>query len=123
MVIGPHKRSRDGWLMLDLAIAIALLLFVVLPLAFSFAYEKKVLRASYQRALRMEILDGEFETLLRGEWRRFPKGEHSYPVSTPAMTNLPSGGFVFTRGEKMIRLEWRPAGKNQRAGAFREASL
>jgi hypothetical protein len=121
MVIRLAKRSCAGWFAADLGVAIALLLFAVLPLAFSFNYERKLARAYYHRAIAGEIVDGEFETLLAGEWQNFPEGQETYPVNSVAATNLPPGQFLFTRRGTTIRLEWRAARGTERV--VREAAL
>src|SRR3954465_6677570 len=107
MVIPAPKSSRGGWLVMDLAVAMALLLFVMLPLAFSFNYERKLTRAYYHRAIATEIVDGEFEVLLGGEWQHFPEGQQIYTVASLAATNLPPGQFLLTKRGTSIRLEWR----------------
>jgi len=52
----------------------------VLPLAYSVASEKRLARASYQRAVAMEIVDGEIEILAAGEWLAFKSGAQDYQV-------------------------------------------
>ena len=55
-------------LMTELMVAIAFLSIAVLPLALSFAKEHQYLRSCYQRAVVMELVDGEMELLIAGEW-------------------------------------------------------
>jgi hypothetical protein len=114
---------RGGWLMIELLAAISLLVAALLPLAYSLASEKKLARSQYQRAVAMEIVDGEFETLLAGEWRAFPTGTRNFQVRAAAATNLPPGQFVLTIGENRLRLEWKPAVKDQGGTVIREAKL
>jgi hypothetical protein len=112
--------SRRALLNLEIAVAIAIVAGVVLPLAFMFAYEGKLLRTYYRDAVAMQILDGEMEVLAAGEWRHFSNGRHDYAVNVRSATNLPPGRFVLTRADKAIRIEWFP----QRGRAMRrEATL
>ena len=64
--------------------------------AYSFASERRLARAYYQRAVAMEIVDGEMEVLLAGEWRDFPPGTQDYRVHCGAATNLPPGRFILS---------------------------
>jgi hypothetical protein len=95
-------------------VAMAILVIAVLPLGYSLIVDARFLHASYQRAVAMEIVDGEMEILAAGEWRSFPEGTHPYPVHAAAATNLPPGEFQLTREGNHLRLEWKP---NQRIGA------
>lgn len=109
--------------MIELLAAISLLVAALLPLAYSLASEKKLARSQYQRAVAMEIVDGEFEALLAGEWRAFTPGAHPYQVRAAAATNLPPGQFVLTLGDNRLRLEWKPAVRNQGGTVLREVRL
>jgi len=116
----PPAGGPGGWLMVELLVALALLLGAVLPLAYSIASEKRLARSTYQRAVAMEIVDGEMETLLAGEWRAFGPGTHEYKVQARAATNLPPGEFVLQVTTDKIRLEWRPAQKHNGGSVTRE---
>jgi hypothetical protein len=94
--------------MAELMVAIAILAMVVLPLAFAWIKDARVIRGSYQRAIAMEIVDGEFEVLLAGEWRRYGQGTHDYATTARAASNLPPGRFTLTVNERRIRLDWKP---------------
>jgi hypothetical protein len=99
----PHQRAS---LLVELLVAMALLTGVLLPLAYSFASERRYARAAYQRAIAMEIVDGEIEVLAAGEWRAYPNGTHEYKVNGGAATNLPPGRFLLTISNRSARLEW-----------------
>jgi len=116
------NRNR-GWLMIELLAAISLLVAALLPLAYSLASEKKLARSQYQRAVAMEIVDGEFEALLAGQWRAFAPGTHQYQVKAASATNLPPGQFLLTLGENNLRLEWKPEVKHQGGTVIREAKF
>ena len=109
--------------MADLMVSMALVVAIVFPLAYSFVSERRLARADYQRAVAMEIVDGEMEALVAGEWRSFTPGEHDYPVTAAAATNLLSGRFVLSVQSHKLQLEWRPAGKHQGGRVSREAEL
>ena len=118
----PLTRTRlsSGALMIELLVAIALLTGALLPLAYSFAAEKRLARASYQRAVAMEIVDGEMEILAGGEWMNFKPGAQDYEVRAAALTNLPPGKFILTVTPSHLRLEWRPEIKMHGGGVSRE---
>jgi hypothetical protein len=107
--------------MIELLVAMALLVGAVLPLAYSIASEKRYARALYQRAVAMEIVDGELEVLAAGHWRAFTNGVSEYPVRAAAATNLPPGRFLLTLKDKTVRLEWRPSVKQHGGAVVREA--
>ena len=123
MVIHFSKVTRQrGALMTDLMIALALLTGTMLPIAYSFQSEKTVARGYYERAVAMEIVDGEMETLLAGDWRKFKSGTQNYPVTANAATNLFAGRFLLTVSSNRIRLEWRPE-KHHGGAVVREVTL
>ena len=109
--------------MTELLVAMALLTGLLLPLAYSFSSERRYARAEYQRAVAMEIVDGELETLLAGRWRAFEPGIQDYAVHAAAATNLPSGRFVLTLERDNVRLEWHPDVKRHGGSVAREAAL
>jgi type II secretory pathway pseudopilin PulG len=111
-----------GALLIELLVAIALLAGALLPLAYSFSSEKRYARALYQRAIAMEIVDGEIEALAAGQWRAFTNGVQEYPVHAGAATNLPPGRFVLTLQASKVRLEWQPAVKHHGGPVVREAA-
>lgn len=106
--------------MMELLVAMAILVLAVVPLALSFAQESKVLRQSYQRAVAMELIDGEMEILLAGEWRSFKEGTQPYPLSGDARKNLPPGQALLTITGRHIRLEWQPEKGNLVTTVVRE---
>lgn len=111
MVIRPNehvRRGQAGWLMIELLVAITLLVAALLPMAYSFASERRMARSVYQRAVAMEIVDGEAEVLAAGAWRDFSPGEHDYRTRAAAATNLPPGRFVLSVKGEGFRLEWKP---------------
>ena len=110
-----HCRAArtEAFLMADLLVGIFLLSVAVVPLAFSFVQDAKLLRQDYARAVVMEIVDGEAEILAAGEWKIFPEGTHPYLVHCAAARQLPPGDFRLTRTGGRMRLEWKPT---ERAG-------
>ena len=107
--------------MAELVMAMAILVIAMLPLAYSVNSDARLFRATYQRAVAMEIVDGEMEVLVAGEWHAFTPGSHPYPVKAGALTNLPPGEFILTIDTGKVRLEWRPAAKDQGGPVSREA--
>jgi len=101
----------------------ALLITALLPFAYSFAAEKRLARSYYQRAVAMEIVDGEMEVLVAGEWRSFKSGWQDYSVHAAAVTNLPPGRFKLEVAKEKLRLEWQPAIKMQGGPVAREVKI
>jgi hypothetical protein len=118
-----RQRGESGALMTELIVAMAFLAIAMFPLAFSFAQESKFLRACYNRAIATEIVDGEMEVLLAGEWRSFKEGVQDYAPHALAVTNLPSTKFQLTITGQRLRLEWLPSEKNQGATVIREVTV
>jgi hypothetical protein len=114
---------QSGGLSIELIVATAILLGSLLPFAYSIASEKRFARATYQHSVAMEIVDGEMEALLAGEWRAFTPGVHEYHVRAGAATNLPPGHFLLTLKPGQVRLQWQPTAKPHAAGVIREAKL
>ncbi len=109
--------------MVELLVALALVIAVLLPFAYSFSAERRIALAYYQRAVAMEIVDGEMEALAAGEWRAFPPGTHDYYVHAGAATNLPPGRFILNVEPGKVRLFWQPALKDHGGPVTREAIL
>lgn len=125
MVILAFKNNprERGALMAELLVAIALLAIAVLPVGYSIVSEKVLARAAYERAVAMEIVDGEIEVLQAGEWRTYAPGQHDYPVHANAATNLPPGNFRLTIGSDKVRLVWEPAKKHHGGPVVREVLI
>jgi hypothetical protein len=118
-----RQRRQRGSLMVELLVAMALIIGVLFPLAYSFVSERRLARSYYQRAVAMEIVDGEMEVLVAGEWRAFPPGTHDYTVHAGAATNLPPGRFILSIQPGKLRLRWLPAIKDHGGPVTREAML
>ncbi len=124
MVIPAHNNARTrGSLMIELAIGTAILLGTLLPIAYSLASEKRLARMYYDRAVAMEIVDGEMEVIAAGGWRAFGTGAQNYSVHAVAATNLPQGQFTLTIQTNKIRLEWKPAMKHYGGPVAREVEF
>lgn len=117
------QARQRGALMTELVVAMALLAGTLLPLAYSIASERRVARAYYQRAVAMEIVDGEMEVLAAGEWREFAPGSREYPIRANAATNLPPGRLLLTVETGKLRLEWKPSVKHHGGSVVREVRV
>ena len=117
------RPGQCGALLVELLVAMAILAGVLLPLAYSFVSERRLARSCYQRAVAMEIVDGEMEVLLAGEWRAFTPGVHDYHFHATAATNLPPGRCILSVQPGKLRLRWQPARKDQGGPVTREAML
>jgi type II secretory pathway pseudopilin PulG len=109
--------------LIELVVAIAILAIAFLPLAYGAGSTIKRFRANYDRAVAMEIVDGEMEILAAGEWRAFPEGSQPYAVNAKAAGNLPPGKFQFTRAGNHLRLEWSSTEKRGILGVVREVTV
>jgi hypothetical protein len=109
--------------LVELVVAIAVLAIALLPLAYAVGSTSKRFRANYDRAVAMEIVDGEMEILAAGEWRAFPEGAQPYPVHAKAAANLPPGKFQFTRAGNHLRLEWSSTEKRGIGVVVREVTV
>jgi hypothetical protein len=119
---GPSARRR-GSLLIELLVAMALLTGALPPLALSISSERRLARAYYQRAVAIEIVDGEVEALAAGEWRVFSPGSQDYQPRAGAAVNLPPGKFRLTIADRKLRLQWTPSVRHHGAAVVREASL
>ena len=117
------RRRERGALATELLVAGVILVIAVLPLAYSFAHEQKFLRVCYNRAVAMEIVDGEMEVLMAGEWRAFKEGTQEYVPRSAAVTNLPMRTLQLTITGKQLKLEWRPPGRDMGGHVVREVKL
>ena len=117
------RRYQSAFLMVELLVAMGLVVAILLPFAYAFTGERRVALAYYQRAVAMEIVDGEMEILVAGEWRSFPPGSHDYHVHAGAATNLPPGHFILTVEPGKVRLHWQPDRKDHGGAVTREAVL
>jgi hypothetical protein len=129
MVISLNKRFRRdrrarqaALLMTELMIGIAIVGIAVFPLAYSFAKEHQYLRACYQRAVAMEMVDGEMEVLLAGEGHGYTDGVHTLTPRAQSAVNLPPGILQLTVTGKTLRLEWLPSMQDQGGKVVREAT-
>ena len=110
-----HSRRQRGVMIMEVIVAMTLLIVAALPLGFALNSDARLFRVTYQKAVAMEIVDGEMEILAAGQWRSFPEGTNIYPVHAAAATNLPPGQFKFSRTGNHLQLEWRanpPLGGN-----------
>ncbi len=117
------RLRQAGSLMIELLAAMTLLLGTLLPIAYSIVSERRLARAYYQRAVAMEIVDGEMEVLRAGAWRSLTPGTHDFPVKADAAKNLPPGKFLVSLEEHNLRLEWRPAAKHHGGTVIRKVTL
>jgi hypothetical protein len=124
MVIQTRQLLKQrGFMMTEMVMAMAILVIAMLPLSFSVNSDAKLFRATYQRAVAMEIVDGEIEILAAGEWRNFPEGAHPYTVHANAAANLPPGQFQLTRTGQHLRLEWSSTKKQGIGPVVREVTV
>jgi hypothetical protein len=123
MVIRIPRRRPRGVFATECVIALAILAAVMLPMSFSLVQESKLCRAYYYRAVALEIVDGEMETLAAGEWRAFPQGRQVYRVQAASATNLPAGEFILTLGDGTARLSWTPKTRRVGGEVVREIKL
>jgi len=115
--------ARRGYLMMDLVVAMAILSLAIVPLGFSFARERQVLKIEYLRGVADEIVDGEMEILAAGDWKNFPDGPQNYSVHASAAASLPPGHFQLTKTGNRLRLEWTPDKRQGIGPVIREVTV
>lgn len=116
-------RRNSGVLSVDLVVALGILTFAIIPVAVSFTHEAKMLHGEYDRAVAIEIVDGEMEILAAGDWKNFPDGTQNYAVHEKAAANLPPGNFELTKNGNHLRLEWKPNRQIGIGSVMREVSV
>ena len=121
-LLRPPGRTR-GFMMVDLIVGMVILAVAILPLAFSYVRETRLLRAEYFRGTVMEIVDGEMEVLAAGEWRNSPEGAQPYVVHARAAANLPPGHFQLTKTGRHLRLEWSSDQRQGIGPVIREVTI
>jgi len=109
--------------MVDAVVAMTILSLAIVPLGFSFARERQVLKAEYFRSVADEIVDGEMEILAAGGWKNFPDGSQNYSVHANAAASLPPGHFQLTKTGNRLRLEWTPDKRHGVGAVVREATV
>jgi hypothetical protein len=121
----PRKRfaHERGALIFEVIMAMTILVMAVFPLGFALTADTRQFRATYQRAVAMEIVDGEIEILAAGPWRDIPEGSQTYAVHANAAANLPPGRFLLTRAGTRLRLEWSSAKKSGIGPVIREVTV
>lgn len=123
---GEDKRKLArlrGFLEVDMMVGLAILTLAVLPLGYTFARERQVLKIEYCRAVADEIVDGEMEILLAGAGKNLPDGPQTYSVNARAASQLPPGRFQLTKTGNHLRLEWTPGVRRGFVSVVREATL
>ena len=114
---------RGGWLLVELAAAMAVLVTILISVAVAMAYQQRVCRQLYEKAVAMEIVDGEAEVLAAGEGRAYPDGTHTCHVVAAAAESLPPGDVVVTVARPSARVEWVPAVERGAPRVVREVTI
>jgi hypothetical protein len=117
-----HPAGQRGTLIFEVVMAMAILIIAVLPLGYALTSDAKLFQASYQRAVAMEVVDGEIEILAAGGWHDIPEGSRAYDVHANAVANLPPGQFLLTRAGNRLRLEWSATKKSGIGTVVREVT-
>jgi len=119
----PAPERQRGFLEVDLMVGMAILALAIVPLGFSFAHERQMLKTEYDRSVANEIVDGEIEILAAGDWKNFPDGSQSYSVHAGAVASLPPGHFQLTKTGSHLRLEWQADAKHGIGVVVREVNV
>ncbi len=111
-------RRWPSILMHDAICALAILAVTGIPLAMGIQAERLKLRQASERAIAMELIDGELELLHAGLWRTLGEGTHAaYNMHGEAAARL-GGDFVLTVADDRLTLTWNPGnGRPPRAGS------
>lgn len=122
-MIVSKKKAERGILQLDLIAGLAILSLAVVPLGFSFARERQMLKIEYQRSVIVELVDGEMEILAAGAAKNLPDGAQKMSVQARAAGSLPAGHFQLTKAGSHLRLEWQADKKCGISPVVRETTL
>jgi len=123
MVTRIQNCSRQcGMLQVDMLVAMTLLVLAVFPIAYSFNLDRKAMNRGYERAVAMELVDGEMEVLLAGAWRNYPPGTNQIQFTGQAAANLSTPQATLFITPETLRLEWRPSERRSK-GISREVKL
>lgn len=106
---------------MELAVAMGIVLTAMIPLVVTMVREERQARALYQRAVAMEIVDGELEALVAGGHGEFEEGVSELFPKSRAATNLPPGKFQLRKSGDSLTLEWIPAKRGEGGVARRSA--
>ena len=112
-----------AFLEVDLLVGLAILSLAIVPLGYSFARERQVLKMEYFRSVANEIVDGEMEILAAGDWKNYHDGSQNYPVHANAAARLPPGHFQLAKNGSHLRLEWTPDEKCGVSAVAREITV
>ena len=118
----PRRRAR-GFLEVDLLVGLAILSLAILPLGYSFARERKMLKIEYFRSVADELVDGEMEILSTGAAKDYPDGSQNYSVHANAAAALPPGHFQLTKNGNHLQLEWNSAEKHGIGAIVRKVTV
>lgn len=118
-----RRMAERGAIMVDLVVAMAIIGLAIVPLVMSFGSDARLMRKCYQRAVADEVVDGEFEVLMAGGWKRCAQGTQPYVTQAKAVASLPPGGLFLTIEADRLRLEWRPQGPDAGGRVVREGRI
>ena len=122
-MVTQRKARGRGVALIELICAVGILTVVMAGVAAAWYTDHQALKANYYRAVAMEIVDGEMEALLAGEWQAHAEGTHDYAPLADAARNLPDGSFRLTVRGRTLRLEWLPARRGKGGRVVREARV
>jgi hypothetical protein len=114
--------GESGMLQIDLLVAMTLLIAAIFPIAYSFNLDRKAMNRGYERAIAMELVDGEMEVLLAGTWRNYAPGTNQIQFTGQAAANLSTAQATLFITSKSLSLEWRPLERSSK-GISREVTL
>jgi hypothetical protein len=119
----PRRCPVAGFLEVDMLVGLAILSLAIMPVGFSFARERQVLKIEYVHSVANEIVDGEMELLAAGDWKNYPDGVQNYSVHAGAAASLPPGHFQLTKTGNYLRLEWSSDWKHSGTPVIREVTI
>jgi hypothetical protein len=117
----PHVLR--GFLEVDMMVGLAILALALVPLGYSFARERKVLRIEYYQSVINELVDGEMEILAAGAAKNLPDGVQPLEVSSRAAAKLPASHYELTKSGVHLRLAWLPDEKCGISAVIRKSTI
>lgn len=95
---------RRAYLLVELFVASPVLGIAVMSMVALYTAQYRLLKHGYNRAVAMEVVDGEKEVLVAGEREVYGEGTHTYLPESRAVEFLP-GEFTLSVEGKKLRLE------------------
>ena len=125
MILRPTSRAakRLAFVQLDVALAVSILLLVFIPFSVTSSSKLDLARRQHFEAVALQMIDGELDVLMAGEWQKFSPGEHKITPPGEAVKTLPVGEFILVVKENQLSIAWVPEKEAKWGRVEREVTL